>query len=473
MEMQQMPKEMVENVCSYLGGYSYVANLVPYLRSCIEGANKEDFLVEVYKRQDFAFIRKYNLFPTYKVVEECVSLVVREENIIILSWLFEKSQGKLLKMIAEKAALAGSYPIFVWARHKGCPISDEMFYNVAKSGNIRLYKFMKSERGNPPVRVCTSRATYAEKFRMLPVILEDEENIDIDYELGVVGNIRLIESLFRFNELDVYTVLSGACSSLNKELVLWLKNKYDLTDLPSEDDLPLLKSCYVFLREDKSEEEKFDFVKFLDEHFTLDYVELTCDLSFTNHMSILRWCLSKQVAVSKEIFRIACRNSVEDMAYLDSLGHFRNNPVYYIDATCAGKVENLTWLEKRGLSFSVVLNNRPDINAYRVQGSIIPCLEWFVKKGIKIPSEALRESAYNRDMETFYWLLDGVDDHDKADLRQLSLWATYTEDFNLEIFTALLPYTDKERTREIIEAKKRTCSNYLLYEEAERRLLGC
>nr|WIL03855.1 hypothetical protein Cplu_498 [Cedratvirus plubellavi] len=471
MEMQQMPKEMVENVCSYLGGYSYVANLVPYLRSCVEGANKEDFLVEVYKRQDFTLICKYKLFPTYKVVEECVSTVVREENITILSWLFEQSQGKLLKMIAEKAALVGSYLVFTWARHKGCPVSDEMFYNVAKSGNIMLYKFMKSERNNPPVQVCASRATYAEKFRMLPVILEDEENIDIDYELGIVGNIRLIESLFRFNELNVYTVLSGACSSLNKELVLWLKNKYDLTDLPSEDDLPLLKSCYVFLKEDKSEEEKFDFVKFLDEHFTLDYVELTRDLSFTNHMSILRWCLSKQVAVSREIFRIACRNSVEDMAYLDSLGHFRNNPEYYIDAARAGKVENLEWLEKRGLFLSGVLNyNHHYTCAYRVKGSIIPCLEWFVKKGIRIPSEALREAHHDQDMETFYWLLERVE-YNTHVLRQLSGWVISIQDFNLEVFTALLPYTDKERTREIIEAKKRTYPNYLLYEEAERRLL--
>nr|WIL02900.1 hypothetical protein Cbor_497 [Cedratvirus borely] len=471
MEMQQMPKEMVENVCSYLGGYSYVANLVPYLRSCVPGANKEDFLVEVYKRQDFAFIHKYNLFPTYKVVEKCVSAVVREENITILSWLFEQSQGELLHMIAEQAALVGSYLVFTWAHDKGCPVRDKLVYSVIKSGNVRLAKFIK---GVYPIQVlgCAYRALYSRNFRVLPVILDQAENIDIDFELGVAGSHRLIENFSRFHELNPNLLLSGACLGLHKELVLWLKNKYNLTRLPSEDDLPLLKGCYVFLSENKSEEEKFDFLKFLDEHFTLDYVELTWDLSSTNHMSILRWCLSKQMRLSREIFRIACRNSVEDMTYLDSLGYFRDNQTYYIDVTYAGKVENLSWLKKKGLPLSNALNHgrRYNAGAYMTDGSIIPCLEWFIKKGVKIPPQVLQECFYRQDMETFRWLLDKVDTSNRHTMEELSLCATFADDFNLEVFTALLPYSNREKIKEIIEEKKKTRSNYLLYKETERLL---
>ncbi|QIN54557.1 hypothetical protein [Cedratvirus kamchatka] len=471
MQMQQMPKEMVENVCSYLGGYSYVASMVPYLRSCVPGANKEDFLIDVYRRQDFALICEYDLFPTYKVVEECVSLVVKQENLTILSWLFEQSQGRLLKMIAKQAALFGSYLVFTWAHQKGCSINDEMVHSVIESGNIRLFKFIKGVYSSLRVLNCAYRALYSRNFRILPVILDQAENIDIDFELGVAGSQSLIENFSRFHELNPNLLLSGACLGLHKELVLWLKEKYNLTRLPSEDDLPLLKGCYVFLSENKSEEEKFDFLKFLDQHFTLDYVELTWDLSATNHISILRWCLSKQARLSREIFRIACRNSVEDMTYLDSLGYFRGDQSYYVDVTYAGKVENLTWLKKKRLPLSNALNRgrRYNAGAYMTDGSIIPCLEWFIKKGVKIPPRVWRECLYNQDMETFCWLLDKVDTSNRDTMEELSLYATSTDDFNLEVFTALLPYSDREKIREIIEEKKKTRPNYLLYEEAERR----
>lgn len=412
MEMQQIPKEMLGEICSYLGGYSYVASLVPYLRSCVEEVNKDDFLLEVYEKQDYDLICKYGLFPNYRVVERCVSIAVKKEDMTLLSWLFEKSQGKLVQMMAKQATVHGSYKVFTWAHERGCSITKKMFYKAAESDNSKLYRFMKSKQEPSSVQGCANMALYVGKLRILPAILEDLEDLDISYELGVTGSQRLIESFSRFHQPDPNLLLSGACLHLHKELVLWLKNKYEITDLLSEDQLPLLKGCYAFLTENKSEEEKLDFLKFLDENFNVDYYEATCELSSTNHMSILRWCLTRTTQVSTDVFNIACRNTVEDMEYLYSLGHFGDDVKYYESAVYAGKPENLTWLESKGLTISCFPPFT--LGRYRqpsqvVEGAIIPCFQWLSEREVKILSDTLRESHAANDIETFSWLMDKVE----------------------------------------------------------------
>lgn len=460
-----MPQEMLENVCSFLGGYSYVASLVPYLRSCVEGANKEEFLLEVYKKQDLAFISKYGLFPTYKVVKRCVSFAVQEENLELVSWLFEQSQGKLLQMIAEQAALHGSFLLFTWAHEKDCSITDEMFYKVIRSGNSKLYKFMRS-KAQPPVRMCTYKALRWKRFRMLPTVFEEYEDLNVVCEMTATGNWGLIESFSRFHDVNPCLLFSGACLGMQKDIVLRLKDKYNLTHVPLGDDLPLLRGCYVFLKEDKSEEEKLDFLQFLDQNFTVDYMEATYELSSTDHMSILKWCLSKG-SVSTKVFHIACRNTVQDMEYLYNLGYFRNIPSYYNSAVYSGRPENLTWLESKGLTIPKL--DRCREKSQVVQGSIIPCLQWLVDRKITILGDVLSEASSVGDLKTFYWLLDNVEISGMMNIYSVAI---RREKFNLEVFTALLPYLDKEKTKLEIEKKKQTRSNYLLYEEAER-LLAC
>ncbi|SPN78901.1 Ankyrin repeat-containing protein [Brazilian cedratvirus IHUMI] len=471
MEIQKMPEEMLGEICSYLGGYSYVASLVPYLRSCVEEVNKDDFLLEVYEKQDRVLIYKYGLFPNYRMVERCVSIAVKKENMTLLSWLFEKSQGKLVQMIAKQATVHGSYKVFTWAHERGCSITKKMFYRAAESDNSKLYRFMKSKQEPSSVQGCANMALYAGKFRILPAILEDLEDLDISYELGVTGSRGLIKSFSRFHDLDPNLLLSGACLHLHKELVLWLKNKYEITDLLSEDQLPLLKGFYAFLTENKSEEEKLDFLKFLDENFTVDYYEATYELSSTNHMSILRWCLTKTTDISTAVFNIACRNTVEDMEYLYNLGHFRNNVEYYESAVYAGKPENLTWLESKGLTIS----SFPPVNLGRyrkpsqvIEGAIIPCFQWLSERGVKILSGTLHESSAANDMKTFIWLLDNVK---VLDSNVLCTVICRGKKFNLQAFSALLPFVDKEKASALL--KQKTCTNYLLLEEAKRRLLVC
>ena len=78
MHLSDLPVEDLKNICSFLGGDAYVANMVPYLRSCIEKADRKEFLVEVYKRGDFAYIYLYDLFHSYDIVERCVSAAVEK-----------------------------------------------------------------------------------------------------------------------------------------------------------------------------------------------------------------------------------------------------------------------------------------------------------------------------------------------------------------------------------------------------------
>ncbi|SPN79812.1 Hypothetical protein ZAZAV_521 [Cedratvirus Zaza IHUMI] len=60
MHLSDFPVEVVENICSYLGGDAYVAKMVPYLRPYVKDCSKEDYMVSVYERQDFVLIYLYD-----------------------------------------------------------------------------------------------------------------------------------------------------------------------------------------------------------------------------------------------------------------------------------------------------------------------------------------------------------------------------------------------------------------------------
>lgn len=453
MQFSDLPVEVVENICSFLGGDAYVAKMVPYLRPYVKDCSKEDYMVSVYERQDFASVYLYNLFPSYKNVERCVQAAVRRENLTILGWLLVKSNNKLLLMIGEQAALCGSYLVLTWAMQQGCRVSQKMVLDVVTSGNTRLYKFLHF-----------TNHRHVESFKLAAL----HNNLDIAscfrieyllgdacYYLALGGHLESLKALSVRDSIYLNQIMHGAFSGLHRDIILHYQC-----------NLSNIEYLLSALSSDKTEEEKIDFLNFLESLVTLDYNQIASMGPTHRHMGIIRWCLSKG-KITAPIFNAACSGTVQDMDHLKSLGYYSPAPFLYCVAMRYGRRENLQWLKDNGCFFV------PDDLAkyaldYMGKKSILPCLEWCHEQGLSFSLSLLQESIEGRKMEMFYWLLDKVDMSDKHLLSRCFL--TSIDMCNLEAFTTLLIPDYPSRTRENIRQKKTTCSNYLILEEMEKLL---
>ncbi|SPN78903.1 Ankyrin repeat-containing protein [Brazilian cedratvirus IHUMI] len=444
MELCQFPTEVLKNICSFLGGDAYQANMVPYLRSCVDRPSRRNFLVEVYERGDFALIYLYDLFPTYDLVEECVSAAVKREDMTLLSWLLARSNNKLLLMIGQKAAVQGSYLVLTWSLHQGLIVNTNMVRDVIMSGNVQLYKllFFLGYAGKDGEQ---ETAALHGQFSML---MEAKEASRVCFFLAQGGHLQALQSFHNAGILDKEQALRGAFSSLNKDIILWLKD---------ESNLSHVHYLSAVLSSTKSIEEKLDFLEFLDTLTTLDYNYIA---SNSRHMKFVDWCLSRG-QITRDIFSAACSSSVQDMERLCSLGYYRPSGDLYHVALQNRKVENLEWLLKKGcplparLIYSAITRESEE--------SPIPCLEWCLKQGMSLPGRLVEDCIRYNEMGTLVWLLyklDKVPNYIRSCIAQA----------NLEAFNLLLPYDRDGISRNEITYYKQTCPNYLLYEEMEKLL---
>ncbi|SHO33548.1 Ankyrin repeat protein [Cedratvirus A11] len=451
MHLSDLPVENLKNICSFLGGDSYAASLVPYLRSCVENPDRREFMVEVYKRQDFAFIYLYNLFPTYDVVERCVSTSVKRENLTILSWLLAKSNNQLLLMIGEQAARHGSYKVLTWAMYQGCPVTVKMVTDVVRAGNIILYKLLHFLGHR--YRESINQAALLGHLDIL-YLSEIYHMGDVCYNLAAGGHLQELNALFYEGALCLDEAMKGAYSTLQREIVVWFKDNCDLASY-----------VYSALLGKKSEEEKLAFLQFLDGLVQLNHTLIAGMSLCLPYMSIIRWCLDKGARADAFIFAAACMKSTQDMDYLHSLGCYRGSSTLYFSAIGSRKVENLEWLRKKGCPIPQDLT-RHALQS-KGQGSLIPCFEWCLKQGLNFSTKLLQDCILQEEMDLFHWLLDKVslsDEHLMWRCLQTSIHKP-----NLEAFSIL--HDHEKMAREEIEKKKETYSNYLLLEEMER-LLG-
>nr|WIL03822.1 hypothetical protein Cplu_501 [Cedratvirus plubellavi] len=480
MHLLDLPVENLKNICSFLGGYSYPASMVPYLRPCVENPDKTEFMVQVYEREDFAFIYLYNLFPTHDVVERCVSAVVRRENLTILSWLIAKSNNKLLLMLAEQAALCGSYKVLTWAIQQGCPVSQKMVLDVVgfdgikphesdtikphesdtikphESDTIRLYKFLHF-LGHRSMESCKLAALH-NNLDIVYCFQVEYLLADICYNLALGGHLESLRVLSTRYPLYLAQIMHGAFSGLHKDIILYYRKQCNV----SSRDYLLSALCA-----DKTEEEKLDFLDFLDGLVALDYNQIASMGPAKQHTGIIRWCLSKGKITTPIFTAAACSGTVQDMDYLKSLGYYAPAPSLYFAAMRSGRRENLQWLKDNGCS-----PLPDDLACYVLDGKIdrspLPCLEWCHEQGLHFSPFLLEKSVIQGKMQVFHWLLNKVD---MSERYFLSRCITVSIDMcNLEAFTALLTSDYPAQTREKIRQKKTTYSNYLLLEEMEKLL---
>nr|WIL03341.1 DAHP synthetase domain protein [Cedratvirus plubellavi] len=462
MHISDFPVEVVENICSYLGGDAYVAKMVPYLRPYVKDCSKEDYMVSVYERQDFALIYLYDLFPNYKNVERCVSTVVKKENLTILGWLLSKSNNKLLLMIGEQAARHGSYKILTWVMQQGCPITAKMATDVIKAGStrpdgsdsIRLYKFLyflghRYYEG-------TNQAALLGHLDILHSSTIYHED-DVVYNLAAGGHLEELNAFFYERSLYLDKMMEGAYSTLQREIIVYFKDSCDLAST---------RYIYSVLLGKKSEEEKLAFLQFLDGLVRLNHTLIAGMTLCLPYMSIIRWCLDKGAQANACMFSAACMKSVQDMDYLHSLGCYQENSMLYFRAIESRKVENLEWLRKKGCPIPQDLTRHA--LQRKGQGSLIPCFEWCLKQGLHFSTKLLQDCILQEEMDLFHWLLGKVSLCD-----QHLMWRclqTSINKPNLEAFSVLYVHDHEGMARKEIEKKKETFSNYLLLEEMEKLL---
>lgn len=457
MHLSNFPVEIIENICSYLGGDAYVARMVPYLRPCIRDCSKEDYMVSVYEREDFATIYLYNLFPNYKNIERCVAAAVSRENLTILGWLLAKSQNKLLPMIGEQAALHASYKVLTWAMQQGCPVTQYMMISIIRRARLRppredvgkLYKFLDFLG-----YICTrgiGEAVLSGDTEILSCFDLDGCFESVCYGFARGGHLEKLKSFRERGPFSPGKTLQGACFGLQQEVVLWLKEEWDNEYLD------------FVLSGKESEEEKLSFLHFLDDLFPLDFRQLCLQLRGKGYMNILRWCLDKLGEErTNNIFTVACRNKVQDMDYLFSLGYYKENSHDYFPTMESRRVENLEWLRKKGCPIP------RDLAWWSVKrggkGSLVPCYEWCLKQGLELPNKLSLDCIIENEMDLFHWLLDKVDLCEAA-RACVGMSITF---HNLEAFSLLIVHDHSGSAEKEIEHKKKTYSNYLLLEEMER-----
>nr|WIL03085.1 ankyrin repeat protein [Cedratvirus borely] len=390
MHLSDLPVENLKNICSFLGGYSYVAAMVPYLRSCVKETDRINFITAVYERQDFALIYLYDLFPLYQNVKECIRPLVKTENLTILGWLLAR-KPLFLAAIGREAKEQGSYKILTWAMFHGYKLLPHAINRVVVSGNTKLYHhlYFLGHRGN----VQGLAALYGHLD-----ILYEVEDLDprlVSEKAAEGGHLHILQWLREKEILDKRAVIEGAVKGLQRKVILWLGEEADFS------------SCF-FTCISGSEEEKIDFLEWLEERTQINYNAVAYRAACRGYIKVVRWCAEK-ARLDRRFFPGVCRKGTrEDLEFFSSLGYYAYDKGHHHHAFQTGNIDALLWLDEQtgGVYKSWTAQN--GFPSYTTEESNIACLEWLVGKGISINPWLLQKFIGERKSKVFAWLMRHV-----------------------------------------------------------------
>nr|WIL02899.1 ankyrin repeat protein [Cedratvirus borely] len=400
MSLVNLPVEVLENICSLLEGDAYVASMVPYLRPCIPKPDKKEFVVEVYKREDFAFIQTRNLLPTYDNVERCVAILVEKENLTILSWLLSK-KFCLLDMITRKAAELGLEKVFDWCLDAGCQVSQDMVLDTLKSGNVFLFTKLYSRGYSHP------DIEYFAALHGHLVVLRMKRIIDVGHTCiaaGKGGHLHVLQWLHENRLLEESFVLVGALLGLQREVILWLEKR----------KVHMRYALYHVVSSKGREEEKLSFLQWLEGKTNMDYSMVAERAASQGHMKIVYWCLAKSKLDPILLSSVFRRGTLEDIEFFTRLYQPDYYSVdHYIHAAWSGDVDVLRWLDKRGCKLP---KNVPKYVVYKDMpgdDKVIACLEYCLAQSVQrkeftLMEDLLCEATFHKRPKVFDWLLEHV-----------------------------------------------------------------
>ncbi|SPN78907.1 Ankyrin repeat-containing protein [Brazilian cedratvirus IHUMI] len=389
MHLSDLPIEDLKSICSFLGGYSYVANMVPYLRSCVTEADRINFITEVYERQDFALIYLYDLFPLYQNVKECIRPLVKAENLTILGWLLARKPN-FLDTIGSEAAEQGSYKILTWAMFRGYKTLSQDIGRVIASRNTKLCQHLHFLGYQ-----CVRQAELAlhGHLDMLYQIKNLEPGPFSEYA-AQGGHLHILQWLKDRGLLEKKAALDGAVKGMQREVILWL----------GEIDL----SCCYSLVTYGSEEEKIEFLEWLEERTEINYSLVAFRSAYRGYMKVVRWCAQRK-RLDARFFTGVCRKGTrEDLEFFSSLGYYESNKKYYRHASLMANIDALLWLEeqKRGVLDSPMSQIAPPSSSK--EENIIAYFEWLSGKELCINSKLLQKFIADRKTRVLSWMIEHI-----------------------------------------------------------------
>ncbi|SHO33546.1 Hypothetical protein BQ3484_478 [Cedratvirus A11] len=400
MSLVNLPIEVLENICSLLEGDAYVASMVPYLRPCIPKPDKKEFVVEVYKREDFAFIQTRNLLPTYDNVERCVTILVEKENLTILSWLLSKKPC-LLDMISRKAAELGLEKVFDWCLDGGCEVSQDMVLDTLKSGNVFLFtKLYSLGYSHPDIEYFAALHGHLVVLRMKRIIDVGPTCI----AAGRGGHLHVLQWLHENKLLEESFVLVGALLGLQREVILWLEER----------KVQMRYSLCRVVSSKGREEERLSFLQWLEGKTSIDYSMVAERAASQGHMKIVCWCLGKSKLDPILLSSVFRRGTLEDIEFFTRLYQPDYYTVdHYIHAAWSGDVNILRWLDKKGCELP---KNVPKYVVYKDMpgdDKVIACLEYCLAQSVQrkeftLIEDLLCEATFHKRPKVFDWLLKHV-----------------------------------------------------------------
>lgn len=394
MQLTDLPVENLKNICSFLGGYSYVANMVPYLRSCVTQVDKVNFITAVYERGDFAFIYLYNLLPLYQNVKECIRPLVRAENQTLLSWLLSRKPA-FLSVIGREAAEQGSYKILTWCMFQGYKIRPHDIGKVIASRNTKLCQHLQFLGYH-----CDKQAELA--FYGHLEILCKIKNLDpylVSEYAAQGGHLCILQWLREEGLLDKKATLNGAVKGMRREIILWL-GKVDLS------------SCYSLVAFG-SEEEKIDFLEWLEKRTEVNYSLVAFRSAHRGYMKVVRWCVERKEKLHPRflsgVFR---RGTRKDLELFSSLGYPVLDDKYHHQAFQTANIDVLLWLdEKMGRVYNFHTATQNAFPHFIAEENIIAYFEWLCKKGFSINLWLLSSFIRSKKGKVLAWMTKHIPLH--------------------------------------------------------------
>ena len=401
MSLSDLPVEALVNICSFLGGDAYVASMVPYLRPCVSNPDKREFLVQVYERQDFAFIYLYQILPTHDTVERCIHALVEEENQTLLSWLLARKPS-LLNMVGKEAANLGSYKILTWCMYLGYKLYHEAILDAIKSGNATLILHLHFlGYSQPDVGPELALQGNLDLLQKLQVVASGP----LCYCAAEGGHVHVLEWAEEQGSLEKSYVLNGALSGLQRKTILWLQER-GVVKIPSY--------SYSFMLSSKGQEEDetLAFLQWLDQRTEMDYSLLAKKASYGGYVKILRWCVSKVRVDSLSLDGVFRKGSREDVELFAQPGYHSGHYInYYLRTLEGANLEVWRWIEEKGyprlLNIAECLVRSTD----STEEKVIACLEYCLtrkEKEFALSDLLFYTATIHKKVRVFDWLLKNV-----------------------------------------------------------------
>nr|WIL04365.1 hypothetical protein Clen_435 [Cedratvirus lena] len=274
---------------------------------------------------------------------------------------------------------------------RGYKLLPHSINKVVVSGNTKLYHhlYFLGHRGN----VQSLAALHGHLDILYGV--EDLDPRLVSEHSAQRGHLHVLQWLREKEILDKRAVIEGAVKGLQRKVILWLGEEADFS------------SCF-FTCISGSEEEKIDFLNWLEERTQINYNGVAYRAGYRGYMKVVRWCAQK-ARLERRFFSGICRKGTrEDLEFFSSLGYYTYDKRHHHYAFQTGNIDALLWLDEQTGGVYKTWTVQNGFPSYTTEESNIACLEWFCKEGNNVDPWLLQKFIRDRKSKVFAWLMERI-----------------------------------------------------------------